>query len=251
MPQPPRRTEAVSEIVFDAERLGTRYQVYVDPPGGTQAPVPAIVVLDGDYLFDPTARAYQELRRAGSVPAAAIVGVGYGKSFGDPGNRRGRDYTPDAAAEEPESGGADAFLEVLINGIWPELQKRHALDLSRSIIAGHSLSGLLALHAVIRERPLFSRALVGAPSLWWADRAFLRRAAAVRERVEDLPARIFIGVGADDTESMLGDLRLFHEQLERRPFAKLQLEQWTAPGRDHYNAVPDLFREGLQRLLQP
>lgn len=248
--KPPRPTSTPPAFLSSAPALGTDYAVFVAAPEtAAAAPWPALVVLDGDYFFDAAVAAARALRTEGIIPPVGIVGIGYQKGFGDPGNRRGRDYTPTASAEEPTSGGAAAFLAHLASSLWPELRRRYPIDAERSVLAGHSLSALFVLYALFQPQPLFRRAIAGAPSIWWDNRSLLTHLAQVRDRQASLPVELFIGVGADETPSMLGDLALFDRQLAARPFADLRVTTRTYPDRDHYNLVPDLFLGGLRALF--
>jgi uncharacterized protein len=246
----PKPTSTKPSFISHSPELSTDYSIFVaTPDGGGAGPWPAVIVLDGDYFFDAAAAAARELQANGAITPVAVIGVGYGKPFGDPGNRRGRDYTPSAGAEEPSSGGAAAFLGYLTRRLWPELRKRFPLAPDRSVLAGHSLSALFVLYATFQSDPVFHRAIAGAPSIWWNNRSVLEDIARLRDRQASLPAELYIGVGEDETPSMLGDLALFDQQLAARPFADLRITTERFAGRDHYNLVPDLFTAGLRALF--
>jgi len=70
-----------------------------------------------------------------------------------------------------------------------------------------------------------------------------------RDQQATLPAQLFLGVGTDETPSMLGDLLLLEKQLAERPFAGLQITSVKFQGRDHYNVTPDLFSAGLRMFF--
>ena len=238
-------------FISRSAELDTDYAVYVrapDPLAGL-GPWPALIFLDGDYSFDVAVDVYRALREAGTVPLAVLVGVGYGKPFNHPGNRRGRDYTPTAAPEEPTSGGADRFLAHLTGPLWTELARRFPLHQESSVLAGHSLSSLLALHALFQPRPFFRRVLAGAPAIWWDNRSLLTIIKRFRDQQATLPAQLFIGVGTEETTSMIGDLALMEKQLAERPFEGLQITSVKFPDRDHYNVMPDLFSAGLRAFF--
>lgn len=243
-------TSTEPAFVSRSAALGTDYLVYVAEPASDGAsPLPAVVVLDGDYFFDVAVAAARDLETKGVIPPVRVVGIGYGKPFGDAGNRRGRDYTPSAAPEEPASGGAEAFLAHLTTNIWPELLGRFPTDRARSVLGGHSLSALFVLYATFQPEPLFQRAIAGAPSIWWNNRNFLTHLSRLREQQSSLPGELYVGVGADETPSMLGDLVLFDQQLAARPFTDLRITTHRFPDRDHYNVLPDLFNGGLSALF--
>jgi hypothetical protein len=248
---PPPMTQRSPAFVCRAEALATDYVVYVHAPEPLPPGSPAVLFLDGDYIFDRAVETYSELRRAGAIPPAFIAAVGYGRPFGDPRNRRGRDYTQVAAAEEPGSGGADAFLRFVAQELWPQLESRYRLGDAERVLSGHSLSALCALHALFQPQPFFRRVLAGAPSIWWADRALLGSIAKFRARHARLDAKLYLGIGAEDTESMRTDLAALERQLQTEPFAGLDFHVQRFPGREHVDVIPELLAAGLSWLLRP
>ena len=248
----PRGTSARPAFVSRSRETGTDYAIYVDAPDPARepGPWPAVLLMDGDFLFDPAAAALRSLRESGLAAPALLAGVGYGAGFGEPGNFRARDYTPTACAEEPSSGGADRFLGHLSGTLWPELERRYPLGAGRGI-AGHSVGSLLVLHALFQRRPFFTLGLASAPSIWWDNRSILRLVSGLRDLRASLPATLYLAAGEDDTPSMTGDLALLERQLRERPFRGLRVVSERFAGRDHYNVVPDALRAGLAALLGP
>ncbi len=247
----PAVTRATPAFVSHSEETGTDYVIYIDAPpapgkGGT---FPAVLVMDGDYLFDAAVEASRSLALAGRIPPTVTVGVGYGAGFGKPGNFRGRDYTPTASPDEPSSGGADRFLGYLCGSLWPELARRLPLREEGRVMAGHSLGSLLVLHALFQERPFFDLALASAPSIWWDNRSILGLIALLRGRQAGLRGRLYLGVGEDDSPSMTGDLALLERQLRDRPFEGLGLAVERFSGHDHYDVAPRTMAAGLATLL--
>ncbi len=247
----PPITKARPAFTSHSEETGTDYVIYIDAPEskGARGPFPAVLVMDGDYLFDATAGAARSLAAAGRIPPTVVVGVGYGSGFGKPGNFRGRDYTPTASPDEPGSGGADRFLAYLSGSLWPELARSLPLRETGRVMAGHSLGSLLVLHALFQERPFFDLALASAPSIWWDNRSLLGLASGLRDRQAALKGRLYMGVGEEDTPSMLGDLALLEQGLKGRPFEGLHVAVERFPGHDHYDVVPHTMAAGLTALL--
>ena len=66
-----------------------------------------------------------------------------------------------------------------------------------------------------------------------------------------MPAKLFLSVGEDDSESMTGDLALLERQLADRPFAGLEVISRRFPQRNHFDVLPDAFRAGLTALFAP
>lgn len=226
---------------------GTEYCIFVETPKLPGPWVP-VAFMDGDDMFAAAVTAYHSLP-ADKVSPLLLIGVGYGGSFGNPVNRRGRDYTPDQHSYEASSGGADAFLAFLTNTLWPELAKRYPLDPTFRGVAGHSLGSLLVLHALFQAQPFFTHHLASAPALWWADRAILRRVADLRERQSVLPGKLFLCVGEKDSESMTGDLTLLEAQLATKPFEQLAIVSRHFARKNHFNVLATAFETGLKTLF--
>jgi predicted alpha/beta superfamily hydrolase len=249
--KPPPITRAKAAFVSYSKETGTDYYIYVDgpDPARVKGTCPGILLMDGDYFFDPAARASRSLAEAGRIPPAYVIGVGYGVGFGKPGNFRGRDYTPTASADEPTSGGADRFLDYLTATLWPELARRYPLRAKGHAIAGHSLGSLLVLHALFQARPFFDLALASAPSIWWDNRSILGLISKLRARHASLEGSLYLGVGENDSPSMSSDMGLLEKQLKDRPFKGLRVVSEVFPARDHYDVLPFTIGAGLASLL--
>jgi predicted alpha/beta superfamily hydrolase len=75
----------------------------------------------------------------------------------------------------PTSGGADRFLDFIQTEPIPEIEKRYRTAPYR-IFAGHSVGGLLAIHALITRPDLFNAYIAVSPSLQWDNGHTLRQA---------------------------------------------------------------------------
>jgi hypothetical protein len=230
---------------------GTRYAIWVEEPLGLKkgAAAPAIAWMDGDMLFEPAVKTYRKMEAAGRAVPVFMIGVGYGVKFGRPGNERLRDYTPTRLSTEENSGGADAFHAFLVGTLWPELARRYPIDPQIRGLAGHSLGSLLVLFGLFQAQPFFNRFMASAPSIWWDDRAILRQAARLQAAGAALPAWVHLSSGAEDSESMTGDLVLMERQLALHPFPRLEIASTRFSGKDHYNVIPEATEAGLKYVL--
>ncbi len=232
-------------FILPSPETGINYALFVAEPPKSPGPWPLALVMDGDFAFSDRI----DLRPVLRSNPVLFVGVGYGAGFGDPANKRGRDYTPVKHSDEPSSGGADAFLKFLTDTLWPELARRYPIDPARRGLAGHSLGSLLVLHALFQPKPFFTHYLASAPSIWWAERAILTQAADLRAKQASLPGKLFLCAGEEESESMTGDLLLLEQQLAAKPFTDLEIISRRFPNKDHYNVVPEAFATGLHELF--
>ncbi len=210
---------------------------------------PVVLCLDGDDQFDTLCAARTGLAGRPGFPEILLVGIGYGAGYREPANRRLRDYTPCPIVGGADGGGADAFLEFLSSAVWPELVRRYPVNRDIRGIAGHSLGALFGLHALFKPGLFFNRVLASAPSIWWGDRAILAEADALHAKGAVLAARVFLGVGERDSESMCADLDLLEAQLSARPFPELVISRARFPGKNHFNSIGAGFQAGLEALF--
>lgn len=95
-----------------------------------------------------------------------------------------------SSKDTPCTGGADAYLELLLNEILPQAEKTvFGTPLWRGI-AGYSLAGLFALYSIYRT-DVFSRAASVSGSLWFPDFPTFVRSHAPKQN----PACIYFSLG--------------------------------------------------------
>lgn len=171
-----------------------------------------IYLLDGDAIFATVAETVRMRSRrpdvTGVVPAV-VVGIGPPSGEAYDRTRRLLDYTPPTPAakggkgegshpaDPAPTGGGDAFLSFIETEVKPEIERRLPIDRSRQTLVGHSLGGLLVLHALAWGRGAFRGYVAASPSVWWADRRILDDLPAAPDRLEGEPAdlRVMITVG--------------------------------------------------------
>ncbi|NMM48130.1 alpha/beta hydrolase-fold protein [Marinigracilibium pacificum] len=122
---------------------------------------PLLIVLDGNVHFISISGMVNymssDLYRSWKIPEMIVVGI---RNV----DRR-RDYTPDkiVTVRENNSGGGENFLSFLEDELIPELDQKYRTN-SYRILFGHSLGGLLATHAYMKEETLFNAFIAVDPS---------------------------------------------------------------------------------------
>lgn len=178
-------------------------------PGGRGSPV--LYVLDPLFLFDVAVGAASLLSigarlTGGGFRRPTIVGIGYPTD--DPAEvfaLRARDLTPtDGRAGIPIDlpplafGGGERFLDALDHEVLPAAEARHPVANGPRALVGFSFSALFGLYCLFHRPETFSAYILGSPSLWWDDGiAFAWEEAWSRDHA-DLPARVFLYVGANE-----------------------------------------------------
>lgn len=192
---------------------GEIYRIFVSfPAAGMPADgYPVLYVLDGNAMFAAFAEA-RRIQEWYDVGKSIIVGVGYptDKAYD---TRRLDDYPPAMLDPPPkqwrhlakyESGGRDTFLDFLTGKLRSEIGNRYKIDLDRQSLFGHSLGGLLALHALYTRPQAFHSIVAASPSLEWNEQGVLREEREFTARLTsgkiDKTSRLMVVVGGRDTD---------------------------------------------------
>jgi predicted alpha/beta superfamily hydrolase len=159
---------------------------------------PVLYLLDGDKHFQ-SASGVVQFMSAGingniQIPELIIVAI--------PNTARNRDLTPTHSLrwsdgkESPSlvsSGGGVAFQRFLKEELIPHIENQYR-TIPYRLLVGHSLGGLLALDAFLRQDAVFQAYIAMDPSVWWDDRFLLRKAKDVLPEANDLRDSVYISV---------------------------------------------------------
>jgi predicted alpha/beta superfamily hydrolase len=192
---------------------GEIYRIFVSYPA-TEMPAdgyPVLYVLDGNAMFAAFAEA-RRIQEFYDVGKAIVVGVGYPTDQAYD-TRRLNDYTPPLLNPPPaiyrrlaqyKSGGRDTFLDFLTGKLRTEIGKRYKIDLGRQSLFGHSLGGLLALHALYTRPQAFQSIVAASPSLEWNEQGVLREEREFTARLTSgkvgKTSRLMVVVGGRDID---------------------------------------------------
>ena len=184
----PYRFSAVDLDSVDGQR---HYRLWLGRP--LQAPpaagYPVVWMLDGNAAVG--ALDESTLRRLADGDAPLLVAIGYRTPLRI--DRAGRtfDYTPASPGQADQrdplnglpSGGADAFLDLLRDGMRPAVAAQAPLDTARQTLAAAS------------------------PSLWWRDGAILGERAGLEQRLRGKRAELLLWRGSAEPASPRGSLK--------------------------------------------
>lgn len=208
-------------------------------PGQT---APVLYVLDGGY--DLAGPAGYMLGAAGVMAPAYVVTVGYPAGA----SARGVDllYTsatsPDGFAHK--GGGAEAFRRFLVEELKPFIEARYPVDGGKSMLFGHSLSGLFTANLLASHPSDFAAYLVASPSVW-ADPGVVERLRALR--IGNSLRRVFVGYGGDENAYMIDGARQVIQALSGVQGVLLQSKAFE--GEQHISYYPALPNAAYPFLL--
>jgi predicted alpha/beta superfamily hydrolase len=167
---------------------------------GKKGRYPVLYLADGDGHINEVGGIMDFLANNGRCTPLIIVGI--------PNTDRTRDLTPtraelkgpDGEAQPfPTSGGGDKFLEFIQTELFPEIEKRYSTQPYR-IFAGHSLGGLLAIHALIAHPDMFNAYIAVSPSLQWDDQHTLHQAQQFFAKQKEFKKTLFFSLGNEGAQ---------------------------------------------------
>lgn len=136
--------------VLESKKLQAEREIKIQLPrnykSNTEKTYPLILVLDGDYLFEPIAGNVDYYSYWEDMPEALVVGINQSES-------RMEDTRLDKQDELPLDKGAD-FFEFLGGELLPLLEENYRLSNFR-IIAGHDKTANFMNYYLLKENPIF------------------------------------------------------------------------------------------------
>jgi len=231
-----------------------------EPPPAEGYPI--IYALDGDAVFATFAEAARlQTRKPHGYDPVVIVGIGYPSREPFEMNRRCYDFTMPAQVENlparpngqewPEHGGADAFLQFIEAELRPAIEKEYPIDTKRQSIFGHSLGGLLVLHALFTRPQAFQNYAAGSPSIWWNHHAVLEEAEGFGKlsiKADSMP-RLMLTIGADELPNMVKDAEQLAERLLPLAEKGFKSEIVKFSGESHVSVLPAAISRVLRFAL--
>ncbi|MCA0131459.1 alpha/beta hydrolase [Winogradskyella alexanderae] len=155
----PLYSQAIYKTI-DSEKLDDARELKIQLPRNydseSKRTYPLVIVLDGDYLFEPIAgnidyQAYWE-----DIPDCIVVGVNQA-------NTREDDFLYDDDTYLPVNEGAN-YYEFLASELIPFLENNYKVSSFR-VIAGHDLGANFINYFLFKDRPLFRAYIALSPDL--------------------------------------------------------------------------------------
>ena len=141
------------------------------------------------------------------------------------------------------------------------VEKEYRLDPDDRTLLGHSSGGHFALYALLRQPELFNRYAVGSPSLGFGNGRLFDLEQEYASRSDELPARLFLGIGEEEEHSPLSpagyigeivsvsDFYRFAAVLEDRGYRNLLMSKKVFEGHGHTDVFGPFVASGLRYLF--
>jgi predicted alpha/beta superfamily hydrolase len=267
-----------------SSQVADEFRICLGQCGAADGPVPVLLVTDTLLIFGTALEIARMQNMSGDLPPTLVVGIGYrGTRMSEIGPQRQRDFTPTVSmrggghTQDPaQMAGADRFLAFITDELMPWAAERYGADTGDSTLYGASFGGLFATHVLFSEPAAFRRYGIGSPSYWWDDGVMFAREERYAETHDDLPARVFVSVGAyenpagvrhsidqlpaerrakaeaeeaaDPTPDMVEQAERMVRQLETRRYPSLEIGFDVFPGETHASVAPLNISRSLRWL---
>jgi len=181
---------------------GHDYDIYIHFPAGydtAKKKYPVLYVVDGDNDFSPTLEYLGLMMAEYHIQEPILVAIGDGGLIGTPGNKRNRDFTPTAARNSPESGGAPVFLGFIEKELIPLVDSKYKSDPADRTLYGYSMGGLFGTYVLFTKPTLFKNILIGSPALSYNNSQIFDIEKGYASSHTELPVHVFFEVGELET----------------------------------------------------
>ncbi len=205
---------------------------------------PVLYLLDGEEDFAHVAGIVSFLGETERIPKMLLVGI--------VNTNRSRDLTPPTQSESdlrwtPVTGGADAFLRFVADELVPYIDRTYRTRPLR-LIAGHSVGGLFAIHALITRPALFQGVIAASPSLVWNHQATATEAAAFFSSRSEFKADLYI-TSADEGGGMRSAIDRLSAALEEKPPIGFRWAYRPMPSQTHPSTTHLSYYQGLDWIF--
>ena len=239
----------VTSLRIKSAVLGEERLILVRTPRGYEAGnqrYPVLYMTDGDAHIAHTSSTVEFLSRNGRMSELIVVGI--------TNTDRTRDLSPThveqpgatGAPQFPTSGGADKFLKFMETELFPEIEKNYRTHPYR-ILAGHSLGGLFAIHAMMSKPEMFNAIIAVSPALQWDNQVVVKRAEDFFKTRKDAVRTLYISLGREPGP-IEDAFYQFKQTLSKQQSKGLDWEAQEMTDEDHGSVVLRSHYFGLRKI---
>ena len=245
----PGITGTVKTLKLKSAVLGEERTVLVRTPVGYEAnkvSYPVLYMTDGDAHMGHTAGTIDFLTRNGRISDLIVVGVTNTDRTRDLTPTKSTNKNPAGELQFPTAGGADNFLKFFQTELIPEIEKQYRVQPYR-ILAGHSLGGLFAIHAMISKPGLFHSFIAVSPSLQWENGETLKRAEEYLKNQKEMNVTLFASIG-NEQGGISENFDKFKDLLSKTSIKGFESHAERMADEDHGSVVLRSHYFGLRKV---
>jgi uncharacterized protein len=240
---------AVTTLRLKSSVLGEERTILVRTPAGYEAGnqrYPVLYMTDGDAHIGHTGATVQFLSRNGRMSELIVVGITNTDRTRDLSPTHVKTTNPDGKLQFPTSGGGDKFLKFIETELIPEIEKSYRVQPYR-ILAGHSLGGLFAVHAMLSRPELFNSYIAVSPALQWDNQATVKRAEDFFKTRKELNRTLYFSLG-HEPGPIEDAFHQFKQVLNKNQAKGFEWEAQEMADEDHGSVVLRSHYAGLRKV---
>jgi predicted alpha/beta superfamily hydrolase len=235
---------------------GRSYQLHIHLPASfAKEPTrryPVLYLTDGYWDFPTVVSSYNNLVYDKVLPEFVIVGLGYAGDNLDYGALRGWELSP--VRMNPlsgDTGNADKFLVTLEREIFPLMEREYRADPAQRYLAGSSLGGLFALHAMYAKPQLFQGYIAASPAVVAGNDWIIGRAKAYAATGKSIKARLYVTGAEHEWPAFLAGIQRYQALLPELKHPGLVFQNRTIDGERHAGTKAESYTRGMRFVFEP
>jgi hypothetical protein len=186
------------------------------------------------------------------VPEFIVVGLGYAGDRLDYDALRLWDLSPvPLANEKAESGHADQFLATLEKEVFPLVEHDYRGDPAQRYLAGSSLGGLFALHAMYARPELFKGYIAASPAVVAGGDWIIGRAKAYAATGKPIKARLYVTGAENEWPAFLAGIQRYQALLPELKHPELVFQSRIIDGERHAGTKAESYTRGMRFVFEP
>jgi predicted alpha/beta superfamily hydrolase len=226
---------------------GQEYVLQILLPGSyanSNKKYPVVYLMDSQWDFPLLTALYGQQYYDRFIPELIIVGITWGGKHTKPDSLRARDYTPTNLKQMPQSGGADKFLSVIKDEVFPLVENNYRVDTNDKTLVGCSLGGLFSMYTLFTHPSMFNRYVAASPAFTWDNNVLYKYEEQYHANASNPPSKLFMCVGGVETSVP------YYEKLvsflNNRHYTNLQIESKVLENTGHSGTKGEGYARGLQ-----
>ncbi|MGQ3053122.1 MAG: alpha/beta hydrolase [Roseateles sp.] len=235
---------------------GRTYQLHIHLPASfakePQRRYPVLYVTDGYWDFATVVSSYNNLNYDKVVPEFITVGLGYAGDNLDYGALRAWELSPVRLGPLAfGTGHADKFIASLERDIFPLLERDYRGDPAQRYLAGSSLGGLFALHAMYAKPDLFKGYIAASPAVVMGNDWIIGKAKAYAATGKPINARLYVTGAEYEWPGFLAGIKRYQALLPTLKHAGLVFQNRTIDGERHAGTKAESYTRGMRFVFEP
>ena len=275
----PLPNPGVESFTFQSPSMGVRFSLNVGLPQGYKAgdgkKYPALIVTDGDFVFDNVYSAASTL--GGVITPLFVISVGTSLEEGEVEHTRRRiyEFSPpgwdrqDKFGQDVEdickrykspegrcTGGSGKFLTAIATEMIPLLAAKFPIDTTQLGLFGLSAGGFFTSWVIFQPNTPFKKYIISSPAMAYGRGEIFRQEGEYAKTHKDLPVGLYLAAGGleaadpylEGEGEIVSGMSHLAGVLAGRHYPGLKLTIEFHPGMGHTDVMGTSVVRGLRTL---